>query len=211
MKKIQTKEEHERKQKRNNIIASVVMLLVIVFGIVGYAFTGSLRNDANGLEGSEKEYNGYRFIVQNGYWILEENTDLAFVYGPEEVPEITIETRKNSSVNTVQNYYNTPVYIADIKGNSSDNIAAKTEIYRILQNYAQRMQGACYSENSSETIDCPDNFPLKNCNDNLIVLNETEKNSVSIVQKDNCVFINSNEENMTQTTDAYLYKILGIK
>ena len=209
MRKIQTKKEHERRQRRNNIIASVVMLLVIMLGIVGYAFTGSLQNDANTNSGIQ-EYNGHEFIVQNGYWVLEENTDLAFVYGPREVPEITIEARENSSINGIQDYYNTPVYIAEI-GENSSNTAAKTELYRTLQNYAQRMQGACYLENNSETTNCANDLPLKECNDNLIILNKTKEDSVSIIQKDNCIFINSNEDNMTKTTDAYLYKILGIK
>ena len=56
---------------------------------------------------------------------------------------------------------------------------------------------------------CTENVPTKTCEDNFLII--TKSNSTKITQEQNCVFIEAPYENLTQTTDEYLFKVLGIK
>ena len=191
MRKIISKYKENKKKRRNGIIIGLVLVGVMLFSVLGYAFRGGGNDDIKKLN-----YNGFEFVEQNGFWFTNiENFQFAFKYNPQQIEEI------DSEVKYLDNYYNKPLYI------SSENNEAELEIYRNLfyQNQiVQRMQSACLDEK-----ECDENLPVKTCEDNFIIIKEN--NISEIIQEENCVFIQGKEENLTKITDEFLFKILGIR
>lgn len=192
MRKIATKESEKKKQKRNNFIISLVLIVVIslsVFGIVANSF------DSPGS--SEKlDYNGFEFVSQGNSWILEiEEFSFVFSYPPGELDNLSVEV---SELEFVPSYTSKPLYI------SSENSYARYEIYQNLNPLVSRIQSACMTEEN-----CPEEFPIKSCEDNFIIIKQAENNK--IFQEEGCVFIEGNYDDLLKMTDLFLYKILGIK
>jgi len=69
-----------------------------------------------------------------------------------------------------------------------------------IQDFA-KISFACLDEN------CTEDWPVKNCTSNLIVIEESDKDSVT--EQENCVFISANDT--IKGADTFLYRILGIK
>jgi len=188
MKRIKPKSSEAKKQKKNQIIIGVI-LIIVMFGSVFGVIVGSFGSK----EDSKVDYNGFEFIKQSNSWILEVGDfDFIFKYNPYEVTEIKTE------VKYLNNYYGKPLYI------SSDNSDATYEIASNLDQITLRMQNACLNETN-----CEENLPLKTCGDNFIIIEE--KNVTNIIQDDNCVFIQGPQENLTMISDEFLFHILGTR
>ncbi|MFH1187087.1 MAG: hypothetical protein V1697_02850 [Candidatus Levyibacteriota bacterium] len=190
MRKIISKKEEAKKKRMSQVIVGVVLIFIMFFSVLGYSFSG-------GNESVKKiEYNGFEFIEQNSFWILEiEGMSFIFKNNPQQVEKI------DGELNDLDSYYNQPLYI------SSNNPEAELEIYRNLfyQNQiVQRMQSACL-----ESEECEEDIPTKNCDENFIIIKES--NESGIMQDRNCVFIKGKQENLTQITDEFLFKILGVE
>ncbi|MDP3026481.1 MAG: hypothetical protein Q8N63_02145 [Nanoarchaeota archaeon] len=195
MRRILTQEQKDKNVRRNQLIIGLILILVMVFGTVGYAF-GDKEN-----KNSEKiEYNGIEFIKTNEYWNFNlQGYNFITKYNPKEVENITF-----LSYSSINNYASKPLYLV------SDFNEPNYEISRNLNPFVLRIQNACISKNN-----CTGNLPIKNCSaDNIIIIqepkNETDNIKESIYQQDNCIFITSNIENQTLYADAFLFKILGI-
>jgi hypothetical protein len=189
MRKISSKEKHEKKQKKNQLILGVILIVIMLFSTFAYSFMGNGSD-----ENSEKvKYNDYEFIKQNNLWYLEINENVfVFSYNPKEVEKIP------SYVNTLEHYYNLPLYIY------SENPETRLEISRNMANYVLRVQNACVK--GEECYD--ENLPIKTCEENVILVKESE---ISLIkQEENCVFIQGKKEDLLKITDEFLFKILGI-
>jgi len=188
MKPIKSKTSEVKKQKRNQLIIGAILIFVMmgsVFGII----VGSFGKENN----SKVEYNGFEFIREGSFWFLElGNFDFRFQYNPNQIEEIDVE------INSLNNYYGEPLYF------SSENNEASYEIALNLEGIVLRMQNACLNESN-----CEENLPLKTCEDNFIIIKEG--NSTSIVQDNNCVFIQAPEEDIIKVSDEFLFHILGIR
>ena len=66
------------------------------------------------------------------------------------------------------------------------------------------MQIACL-----DSAKCPENLPIKTCEDNFIIIEE--KNKTAITQENKCIFIQGAKENLTKITDEFLFKVIGIR
>jgi len=192
MRKIVTKGEKARKDTRNKIIIGLVLVGIMVFGTVGYAFFSGSE------EKEEKiEYNDVEFILnENGLWEFSiQNFEFLTQYNPKDTENISVPVFL-----TINNFYGKPLFFL---GEGT----VKQEIARNLQSFALRIQDGCiegYEERCSETA------PIKNCSeDNIILLEESE--NIEISQEDNCVFISSPYEEQIKAGDAFLFKILGIR
>jgi hypothetical protein len=190
MRKIVSKEEASKKQKRNNLILAGFLILIMmgsVFGII----VGSLGG--NSYETEKITYNGYGFTNSNGLWATKIGEyNFAFIYNPEQVEKIS------SNVNYLSSYGGKTLYF------SSENQNALGEIYRNLNSVVLRFQEACLDEKN-----CKENLPIKNCSNNFIIIRES--NLTGITQEENCVFIEGNNENLTAITDEFLFKVLGVE
>jgi hypothetical protein len=190
MRKIVSKEEGAKKQRRNQLIVGGGLILVMLASTLGYALTRESK------ESSEKViYNGFEFTKQSGFWSTNiDNYQFFFTYNPKEVPKI------NSALNPLSSYSGKPLYIY------YENGEAATEIYRNLfyQNQiAERMQDACLKGEK-----CESNSPIKTCEDNFIIIKESENEKIT--QNNSCVFIEGSSENLTKLSDGFLFDIVGI-
>jgi hypothetical protein len=189
MRKIISKEQSAKKQKRNNLILAGLLIL-IMFGSVFGIIVGSLGQNSN-IE--TITYNGYQFVNSNGFWTTEiGDYGFAFIYNPEQVEKVS------SSINYLDKYNGKTLYF------SSESSTALTEIYRNLEGIVGRFQEACLNE-----TDCKENLPIKDCSNNFIIIRES--NFTNILQNENCVFIEGNYENLTAITDEFLFKTLGVE
>ncbi len=191
MRSIESKKDIERRRKRNQIIVGLIMIFIML-GSTFAIIIDSLSNE--GSKGNNKiEYNGYEFIENNGFWITKiGNYNFAFSYNPEQTSEIGGEFQ------TLDKYYGVPLYF------STESESAMNEIYRNLNGIVERTQAACIEEK-----ECPEDWPIKDCSNNFIIIKES--NESKIIQQDKCVFIYGESENLTQITDGFLFKIMGIK
>jgi hypothetical protein len=189
MRNIESKKDAEKKQKKNQIIIGAILIFIMLgstFGII----VDSFGNNSNT---NKVEYNGYQFVGENDFWKTTlGNYEFMFRYNPTQVEKI------NTSVKYLNSYSGLPLYI------SSEDYVAEVEIYRNLQNIVERFQGACLSEEN-----CKENFPIKDCSNNFIIIKKA--NESRIYQDENCVFIEGKQENLTQITDEFLFKMLGIE
>lgn len=190
IRKISSKYEEEKKRKRNGWIIGIILIAVMLFSVLGYSFGTGEKNSLTKIA-----YNGFEFVEQDGFWMMEkDNSYFIFTYNPEETERI------NSKLNGLENYENKPLYVF------SENSEAELEIYRNLfyQNrIVQRFQEAC-----PEDEKCEGDMPVKTCDDNFIIIKESETNE--IIQEDNCVFIKGKIGDLTKLSDEFLFKILGI-
>jgi len=200
MKKIRTKSSEAKKQKRNQMIVGVVLVVVMfgsVFGVIVNSF-------GQNKDSEDVEYNGIKFVEQNNFWFASKDS-LEFVFrnNPEQVEKIDAE------LNYFNSYGGKPLYIY------SEDYEAELEVLRnfFYQNQiVQRVQSACLDEEAdifNKTSECDEGIPVKNCENNFIIIREN--NDTGIVQSDNCVFINGKQENLTKITDEFLFNVFGIR
>ncbi|MBL7058948.1 hypothetical protein ISS08_00655 [Candidatus Pacearchaeota archaeon] len=191
MRKIATKKEELKKQKRNQVIIGSILILIMFSSVIGYGFQTSSTESPSS---SQSTYNGFEFLNQNDIWYLTINdVNFAFRYHPTQVGQT------NMSLNTLNEYYQKPLYI------QSFNAEAEAEVYLNLGQLTLRTQKACFEQCDDENS----TLPIKTCQDNFILIEESEINEV--VQEDNCVFIRGSEENILKTIDSFLFRVLGIE
>lgn len=190
MRKITSKYQERKKQKRNTLVVGIILIFVMfasVFGIVVNSFGKDKETD------SIIEYNGYEFLNENDLWYTSiGNFDFVFKYNPDQTKDIETE------LHYLNNYQNKPLYIY------SEDYDSKIEIYRNLDQIVERMQPACFSDEK-----CEGDYPTKTCFDNFIIIevgNESE-----IIQNESCVYIRGAEEELLGLTDEFLFNIIGIK
>ena len=186
MRKIISKYAKKKKDRSKQLIIAIGLVVIMFFSVLGYSFSG------RGGEDKKISYNGFEFVNQDDFWILNMG-DLNFIfkYNPYQVENMS------GKLKYLNNYYNKPLYIF------SESNEAELEIYNNLDQIILRRQYACLEE------ECNENWPVKTCADNFIIIKEN--NISKIVQEENCVFIQGPPENLTKLTDEFLFKILGIK
>lgn len=192
MRRIESKEQAEKRSKRNQLIVGGILIFVMLSSTLGYGFISKEEQNT----GSTKKivYNGYEFVNQNDIWTLSLGQYIfGFKFNPKEVDQI------NSSINFLNNYVGKPLYI------SSESSEAEVEIYRNLDQVVLRRQYACLE---GENCTNPE-YPIKTCADNFIIIQENEKSNIT--QIENCVFVKGKKENLTAMTDEFLFKILNVE
>jgi hypothetical protein len=194
MRKITSKTEQKKKQKRNQLIIGGILVLVMltsVFGIIVNSF-GSQENS------KKQKFSEYTFIQNGGLWQTEfNNVQLAFSYLPNQSLENQIQIE--NSIKTLESYYAKPLYLY------SEDYYSTNEIYNTLYPFVSRMQFACISE---ESCNSPD-YPIKNCSENFILIRKSE--TPQIIQNQSCVYIQGPQQELQKITDEFLYQVFEIK
>ncbi|MDP2628500.1 MAG: hypothetical protein Q8P15_01225 [Nanoarchaeota archaeon] len=190
MRKISSKYEEGKKRKRDGWIIGIVLIGVMIFSVLGYAFGG---NTSSTFE--KMNYNGFVFVKQNDFWVLQkDNFQLIFRYNPLQTGQIDFVG------DSINNYLGKPLYI------SSEYEEPISEIYTNLfsQNkIVQRIQYACL-----EGERCEEGLPIKTCEDNFIIINEGQIRKIT--KEKNCVFIEGNINDLTKLSDGFLFKVFGV-
>ncbi len=176
-----------------------MLVIVIVFVLLGSTFGAVINSFGKNSNESENlvKFNDNEFNYQNGFWILEKfGGTFAFLNTPYETSGIL---EVNNLTKTIEDYSEATVYIY------SEDSGSEVEIYRNLYLWVERIQNAC-----PEGVKCTnENLPTKNCDNNMIIIQESEKNE--IIQEDNCVYINGNKENLIKNSDEFMFSLLGVK
>jgi|SRR3989344_3768650 len=183
MRKIQTREELEKARKRNSKIFVYVILGILIFSSLGYAFF----SNPNGTSTNQEIDNTG---VQNlgGQWAFRYGDQIHYVASsPDSVKDTTISLDFG-----LENYAGQEIYV------DSSNQGIYNEISSNLERYVSKIQRACYQN-------CEEDLPEKTCEDNLIVWKESEGNRV--YEEGKCVFI----EGDIRAVDAFIYKLFNIK
>jgi hypothetical protein len=191
MRKIYSKHDEGRKKRRNQWILGGLLIFIMFSGTIGYAFQSFGGDSGEVTEVKKTNFNGFEFSEQNGFWILDFNGEnLVFRHNPSQVIGI------DSYVNPLLNYEAKPLYVY------SEDIYAKSEIKTNLFGFVDVIEDACL-----EGIENCNN-PIKTCDDNFILIRESETREIR--QENKCVFISGNGEDLIKLTDEFLYKILGV-
>jgi len=182
MRRILSKEEAAQKEKRRNIVISLILLGIMVLSTVGFAFVYNSDNDKSGENNNEKVQSmGNSWIARYG------DQNLVFSSSPE-----SLNITKAGFISDLSQYYGKPLYI------DSESEAIYYEIYSNLGKYAERVQHGCYEECENST------WPEKNCTDNVIVFNQEDENKIT--QNQNCIFIDGD----MRAVDSFLYRIFEL-
>ena len=194
VKRILTKKEQEKKTQRNQILIGIILIGLMVLSTAGYALTSGEKSGSRG--NIEKiEYKGIIFIKNSDYWQFEKDgTAFTTRFNAQET-----EGLKILSYLKLNNYADKALYFV------GDNNEAISELAGNLNDKALRIQKACLSEK-----DCKENFPVKSCDENIIIIKEPQNESDSIYRTNNCVFVVANNTEQVKYSDALLFKILGI-
>ena len=189
MKRLISKQEKEKREKKNQTIIGLVLVFIMVSSVIGFGLMYGPGGNADDVENEKIVYNGFEFTYVNGFWTIGE---FAFRYNPQEAPDIG----ENLTDGTY--YVGLPLYIY------SESLEAEREISVNLMNIAERIQQACPEEKQ-----CSEDIPIKNCENNFIILKESENER--IFQIDKCVYIEGGQENLAKLADSFLFKILGVR
>lgn len=174
MKKIMTHDEKERIRKRNSRLIAGFMLLLMLGSTAGYAFF-SYTGNSNSDNGDGGQTADGRYAAQyNGQQLI-------FLNSPDSIRNVSVIMLRN-----IVDYAGKEVYVDAVA--PFDN-----EIGSTLGLYTQRIQRACYGA-------CKEDFPEKNCSDNLIVYRKADTNRV--YENSSCVFI----EGDMKAVDAFLLR-----
>jgi len=195
-----TEQEKEKRDNKRKRIIGIALGLIMLLSSIGYAF---MSFEDNGSGSSKIKIKGVEFSkTENGVWSFNYgNKDYEVFYNPEQVNNISVITSKS-----LGNYYNLPLYfginsIADINNN------ANYEIARNLQGVMLKSQLACLNENCSSE----NNYPLKNCNeDNIIIFKESLTNTTKVSENNKCIVIEYTIGQEQRVADAYLFKLIGL-
>ena len=181
MRKIMSGEEIAAKEKKRNVVISIILLGIMLLSTAGFAFIYNF-DSAKSVQGGKVQSYGDRWAVDIG------GNTVTFTISPDEA----LNGTTMGFISNLNQFYNMPLYV------DTDNDAVYSEIGSSLGLYAARVQHGCYS-------DCSDSeWPEKDCTNNLIVFRENV--SKSITQNQSCVFIDGD----MGSVDAFLYKTLGL-
>jgi len=189
MRKIEIKEDKEKKESRNKLIIGIILVGIMVVSTAGYAFFSTEKSSIKKID-----YRGVKFILQDdGLWHTEiQSYDFSFVFNPKDTENISI------SMNfTINDYASKPLYFS-----SDSNRQATEEIVRNIARFSSRTQYVCLDE-------CEENLPVKNCSENVIAVKEI--NESLIKQEDKCIYILANQEEILKAGDAFIFRLLGIQ
>ena len=97
-----TKEQKIKKQQRNQLIIGIILIIVMLFGTVGYSFLG--RQDT---QEQKITYKGIEFYQgQNRFWNFQvQQRNFQTTYSPIETQNISVNI-----IDSFNNYAGKPLY-----------------------------------------------------------------------------------------------------
>jgi len=228
MRNLHTKTRKEAKQKRNQIIMGVIIIILMTTSVIGYAI----------LSGKEEQqektiYKDYEFIKTNSGWQTQinranKNIILNTEYLPQEVENIT-----NIGRPFLEDFINKNIFLI-ISSNTERNAAY---IFNSLSLFTLRIQFACPEEKINSSFCIDNNLPIKSCNDTrfdttIIKIqdleitenqetNNTETNNTKINEsiinfepsvnyKNQCLIIKGKDEELVKASEKALFMIYNI-
>jgi len=197
IRKILSKDEIEKRDRKRKIIISVVLVAIMLFSSAGYAF---FSNDEKTAAKTEKiTYGGIEFIKTDyGTWqFIKNNYQFETKFMPNDTENISAQISK-----TLDNYYQKPLYFG-VNSKADIASAGSNEILRNIYPLIERNDLSCLDEN------CTEDKPIKDCFvDNVIIFKES--NESVIKTEDGCIVLYSSLYEQERTADAFLFKLLEL-
>jgi len=192
MKKIASEAEKLRKKKFSRSAMGIFLIFLMVFSTASFAFIDYSNEDSSVQE--RITYQGTEFSSDGYFWYFTiGGNQFATLYNPQELAAEGITSPLDYSLSR---YTNQPLYyVGDGEGLG--------EIDRNIRFLLLRTSRACLTG----TI-CEGNFPIKDCNDHIIVFKESV--SPSIYSENNCVFIVAPRASLAKYTDAFLFDLFDV-
>ena len=198
MRRLRSERDEKKRIRRNQLLVGGVLIFLMFFSTLGYAFQsiGGGGSEDNGEKLPTIKYNGFEFKEQNGFWILnKDSTNFIFRKNPNQVAKI------NSIIFPLDNYLDKTLYIY------SESVEAESEIRTNLIQFVDGIKNACLQGEV-----CEEGIPIKTCSDNFIIIKEKiEGESTGIIQENNCIFIRGGKTELTELSDGFLFKLLGVE
>jgi hypothetical protein len=201
IRKIKTREEIEKKERRNKMIIGIILGVIMLFSSAGYAFFSFGNEDSSSIN-KKVVVNNIEFKQTDyGYW--------SFSYGGNsyETRFNPLDTENISLIltKTISSYYGKPLYFG-INGLFDVASNGKDEILRNMQKIIIKSQFSCLDKN------CTENYPIKNCSvDNVIIFKSIDSNISYVNEDKNCITINYALGDEEKASDAFLFRLMGIK
>ncbi|MEX0932539.1 MAG: hypothetical protein WDZ77_00350 [Candidatus Pacearchaeota archaeon] len=195
MRKLISKEAEAKKKKKNQITVGVVLIFLMLFSTLGYAFQFIGDNDGTGIlpDSETFNYNGFEFREQSGFFILsKDGKNFIFRNHPANVPNFNLE------LNSFESYLDRPLYI------NSESPGASSEIRTNLIQFVDGLKEGCFKDN------CKEEFEKITCEDNFIQIRINENGENLMTKEGNCVFIEGKEEDLDLLADSFLFEIIGV-
>ncbi len=199
LRKITTREDEEKKAQRNRLIIGVVLVGIMILSSAGYAFYSADRTN-DGATTETIEYEGVEFnLGENWLWNFKiSGYDFSTRFNPEETQNISAISSK-----TLQNFYGKTLYFGT-NSNAELSSIGNSEIGSNLEQFIGRSNLACIDES------CTEDYPIKNCSQENVIIFREDKNGFSRVRDENsCVVIYYSKDEEQRAADAFLFKILG--
>lgn len=194
MQRLLTRIEQGKRTQRNQIMIGIILIGLMLLSTVGYALTSGERS-GSGTEAKKIDYNGISFVKNSEFWQFEKDGSVYTVkFNPQETSEVKILGNMK-----LTDYQSKPLYF------NGKNDEAVYELARGLNDKVLRIQKACLSSE-----DCTEDYPIKECNDNIIIIKKPENETENVYRINNCVYIVANITEQVKYSDALLFKILGI-
>jgi len=189
MREISSEEQRALKEARKRKIMVIVIGIILVLSILGSYYGLSEERNTKKIE-----YKGINFVLEEDGWHFSiSGYEFSTFYNPLETENISIAIQ-----NDINNYAGMPLYFSD--DSLHEGIG---EIEKNLYDLVSRAQFACFTENCTQ-------YAVKNCTDNIIIIQESKNNETFIKQEENCIFITAPSNEILMACDRFLFKILGL-
>ncbi|MEM3122307.1 MAG: hypothetical protein QXH60_02590, partial [Candidatus Pacearchaeota archaeon] len=193
----ETKEDAEKRKRRNQIIIAFVFISILTSSTIGFVFV--FKNpEFDSSENKESiDYNGINFVRnQRGYWQFNSHNSTFFtLFNPKETENISFEGEVN-----VNDFVNKPLYYS-----SGNMTAALSELMRNIGSFSLRYQEVCV-----ENYECKnEGLPIKDCSNDIIILKLSDE--IKAYKQEKCIFLEGTEEELILLADKLIYKSLGIQ
>ena len=190
IKKIQTAEEKERKEKRMRIFMTVFVIVILGASTAGYALMETQSSE-------KKSYNDFKFTQTENGWQAK-GMNFFTSYLPQDVENITVPSNSgNISGN---------VYLIAI---GTEERTAAIELLRATS--ISKLNYACSAKD--ENSDYCSELPIKSCDDasqgnNIVIFERANETSVSY---DNyCLTVKGESSELVKIADRIIFDLYGI-
>jgi len=187
---------HERaSDKKKQILISVILAAIMVFSAFG-VMLGTVSN--------EMRYGKYKFAVQNNVYVTKINgQEMVFYYLPKQIEGINLSSVVTNKIKEA--------YMVMITFNPYET--SNLQVMELVRYDLSQMLGKVVYNGvlnaSSQYLD----FPVLNCANAtlqtpVIVLNKSD--NISIIDVDNCIYLNARGEEFKIVRDRLLYSYYGV-
>ena len=181
------------KQKTVKIIWAVFILVIMVSSVIGFMYQPENTNEVN--DGSVN-YNGFKFINNNGYWVLEKDgQSYYFTNLPDDVKSIEIP---QISINNQKQYF-----LYDYKDLQNNLGIVSGKLRLVLNNKGVTVVDACIKEEN-----CPNDWPVKDCTNDGFYFKI--RNQSRVYKDDKCYVLEGSLTDINKEVDKINYIILGV-